>query len=305
MASAGISSSRFLDLKALASLEHMRFTTRNRVEGSYSGRHQSRQQGGAGEFVDFREYVEGEDLRRLDWKVLARTGRAYTRLFQDETNLLCTMVLDASGSMRFGARSARDLSGSKLEYAQYLSTALSQVIGRQQDQAGLAVVADGLKEFIAPGAAPGHVAYVQEAIEKIQTRPVTDLAGGLRELFQRLTRRGVLMMMSDFLVENLDAVFGAIRLFRHRRWEVVILHLVHPEEERLPEGRAYRFEGLENDGQVDCSPAEIRRLYQDRFEAHAAMVRTLTLAGGCDYRRVSTAIPYLQTLGGFLVERSG
>ncbi|HOB73377.1 MAG TPA: DUF58 domain-containing protein [Phycisphaerae bacterium] len=305
MASVGLSSSRFLDLKALASLEHMRFTTRNRVEGSYSGRHQSRQQGGAGEFVDFREYVEGEDLRRLDWKVLARTGRAYTRLFQDETNLSCTLVLDASASMRFGGRSVRDLTGSKLEYTQYLATALSQVISRQQDQVGLAVLADGLQECIAPGGALGHVAHLQQTIEQIQTRPVTDLAGGLRALFQRLARRGVLMVMSDFLVENLEAVFGAIRLFRHRRWEVVILHLVHPDEERLPEGRAYRFEGLENEGSVNCSPAEIRRLYQDRFEAHAAMVRTLALAGGCDYRRVSTAIPYLQTLGGFLVERSG
>lgn len=305
MATLHAPSSRFLDLKALASLEHMRFTTRNRVEGSYSGRHQSRQQGGAGEFVDFREYVDGEDLRRLDWKVLARTGRAYTRLYQDETNLLCTLVLDASASMRFGARSPRDLAGSKLEYAQYLATALSQVISRQQDQVGLAVMSDGLKEFIAPGAALGHVAYLQETVEKIQTRPATNLATGLRDVFERLTRRGVLMVISDFLVDNLEAVFGAIRLFRHRRWEVVILHLVHPDEERLPEGRAYRFEGLENDGLVDCSPGEIRRLYQDRFEAHAAMVRTLALAGGCDYRRVSTAIPYLQTLSGFLVERSG
>src|SRR5436190_10224719 len=93
------SRSRFLDLRAVSALAHMRFVTRQQIEGSYSGRHRSRQQGGAGEFVDYREYVEGEDLRRLDWKVLARTGRAYVRLFQDEINLLCTMVLDVSGSM--------------------------------------------------------------------------------------------------------------------------------------------------------------------------------------------------------------
>lgn len=300
-----IGSSRFLDLKALASLAHMRFTTRHRIDGAYSGRHLSRQQGGAGEFVDFREYVDGEDLRRLDWKVFARTGRAYVRLFQDETNLLCTLVLDASGSMTFGGRSVKDAAGSKLEYAQYLATALSQVISRQQDQVGLGVVADGLKEFLAPAAATAHVALLQETIEKIRTRPVTDLADGLRALFQRLTRRGVLLVMSDFLVERLEDVFAAVRLFRHRRWEVVVLHLVHPNEERLPEGRAYRFEGLENEGVVSATPGEIRKLYEQRFEAHAAMVRTLALAGGCDYRRISTATPYLQTLGGFLVERSG
>src|SRR6187200_2203988 len=93
-ASAAATKSRYLDLRALAALEHMRFTTRQRIEGAYSGRHSSRRLGGAGEFADFREYTEGDDLRRLDWKVLARTGRAYLRLYQDETNLVCTLVLD-------------------------------------------------------------------------------------------------------------------------------------------------------------------------------------------------------------------
>src|SRR5438034_9449072 len=122
--------SRFLDLRALSALEHMRFVTRQQIEGSYSGRHRSRQQGGAAEFVDFREYSPGEDLRRLDWKVLARTGRPYVRLYQDETNLLCTIVIDASASMSFGGN-GRGGKGTKLEYVQYLTPALSHLISRQ------------------------------------------------------------------------------------------------------------------------------------------------------------------------------
>lgn len=297
--------SRFLDLRALSAVEHTRFVTRSRMEGAYSGRHASRQHGGAGEIVDFREYVNGEDLRRLDWKVLARTGRSYVRIYQDETNLACTVLIDASGSMRFGAAGRRGTAGSKLEYAQYLATAVSHVIGRQQDQIGLAVVADGLREHLAPGGTPGHVASIQTSIEGIETRPSTELGEALRDLFERSRRRGVLMIISDFLVERPEDVFASIRLFRHRRWEVVVLHLIHPDEERLPEGLAYRFEGLENDGRVDCSPAEIQAAYEERFEAHAATVRTLSLVAGCDYRRVSTAVPYMQTLGGFLVERAG
>ncbi len=297
--------SRFLDLRALAALEHMRFTTRHRIEGTYSGRHRSLQQGGAGEFVDFREYVGGEDLRRLDWKVLARSDRAYVRLYQDETNLLCTLLLDASGSMRFGARRAGTTVGAKLEYVQYLATALTHVISRQQDQVGLGVVARGLREFEPPGSTHGHVLQLQELIERLATEPATDLAAGLRDLFGRLKRRGVLLVLSDFLVDDLDAVFAALRLFRHSFWEVVLVHIVHPDEERLPDGLAYRFEGLENEGRVDCSPADIRALYQERFAAHAAQVRSMALAAGCDYRRVSTAVPYLHTLGEFLVERSG
>lgn len=294
--------SRFLDLKALSALAHMRFVTKRQIDGAYSGRHRSRQQGGAAEFADYREYVEGEDLRRLDWKVLARTGRAYVRLFQDETNLLCTLAIDASSSMLFaGARG----NYSKLQHVQWLATAFSHVIARQQDQVGLALLADGLSDPRPPGSRSAHVQGLQQAIETLKTQPTTDLATGLRDLFGRLSRRGVLVLMSDFLVEDLEPVFNSLRLFRHRHWEIVCLHIIHPEEERLPEGLAYRFEGLENDGRIDASPAEVRKLYEDRFAAHCATVRELSLAAGCDYRRVSTATPYLETLGGFLVERAG
>lgn len=295
-------SSAFLDLKALASLEQMRFATRHRIEGSYGGRHRSRHQGGAGEFADYREYSPGEDLRRLDWKVLGRSGRSYLRLYQDETNLSCTLAIDASGSMRFGTQSRE---GSKLEYVQYLTTALSQVISRSQDQVGVAVLADHLIELAPPRADRLHLLHVQELIERIEARPAVTMAPGLHQLFQRTGRRGVLLFASDFLMEDLDETFGAMRLFRHAKTEVIVLHIVHPQEESLPEGVAFRFEGLENEGTIDCSPADIQRSYAEKFQAHLAAVRTLALACGCDYRRISTGIPYLQTLGQFLVERAG
>ncbi len=296
--------SRFLDLRALAALEHMRFATRHRIEGNYSGRHRSRQQGGAGEFVDFREYSGAEDLRRLDWKVLARTGKAFVRLYEEETNLLCTLAVDASGSMLFGAR-GHDGAGSKLQYAQYLATALSHVIVRGQDQVGLAVIDSEVRELIPAGGTESHAARIQERIEQLACRPALRMAAPLREVFEQTHRRGVLLVLADFLVDDLEETFAALRLFRHRGWEVILLHLVHPDEERLPEGAAFRFEGMEADGHVTCSPAEVRAAYQERFAAHLAVVRQLALAEGCDYRRVSTAIPYLQTLGGFLVERAG
>jgi len=292
--------SRFLDLKGIAALEHLKFSTRQRVEGAYSGQHVSRQLGGAGEFADYREYVDGEDLRWLDWKVLGRTGRSYIRLFQDETNLICTLAIDTSGSMRFGDFKP---GGSKLEFAQYLGTAMSHVIVRQQDQVGLALLDDGLREYLAPGGTPSHAAVVQSAIESATTRPKSDVSRGLRDLFERSPRRGALVLISDFLMENLEETFASIRLFRHRHWEVVALHLVHPDEERLPAGAAYRFEGLEGEGIVNCSPEEIRAAYTRRFAAHCASVRKHAIASGCDYRCVSTEVPYLRTLAGFLVDR--
>ena len=295
--------SRFLDLRALAALAHMRFTTRRRIEGAYSGRHQSRQQGGAGEFVDFREYSAGEDLRRLDWKVFARTGKAFIRLHQDETNLLCTLAIDASGSMSFGG--SRGESSSKLHYVQHLATALTHIITQAQDQVGVAVLDDSVREFIPPGGTLTHVLLLQELIEQLTTRSTTTMADSLRSLFEQSSRRGVLMLMSDFLMDDLEDVFAVLWLFRHRGWEVVVLHTVHPDEERLPDGAAYRFEGMENDGHLSCSPSDIRAAYETRFKSHLLMVRQFALAGGYDYRLVSTAVSYLQTLQGFLIERAG
>lgn len=296
---------RFLDLRGLAALEQMRFTTRGRIEGAYSGRHRSRSKGGAGEFIDYREYSAGEDLRRLDWKVLARSGRAYVRLYQDETNLCCTLAVDASNSMLFEGVHRPRSALTKLTYVQFFTSALSYLIARGQDQVGLAQLGDRLIDYIPPGGTTTHLAGVLSAIESIAPRQGTHLAGSLRELFERVTRRGVLVLLSDFLVDDLEDLFAAVRLFRHRQWEVLVLHLVDPGEERLPEGMAYRFVGLEGEGELACSPAEIRQEYERRFAAHLAAVRDLALAAGCDYRLISTAVSYLDVLRGFLVERAG
>lgn len=295
--------SRFLDLRALAALEHMRFTTRHRIDGAYSGRHRSRQQGGAGEFVEYREYTGGEDLRRVDWKVFGRTGKAFVRLHQDETNLRCMVAIDASGSMAF--RGGDRAGSSKLEYAQFLATALSHLIGRSQDQVGLAVLGEGLRQVLAPGSTLPHIRLVQGEVEQLRSEPARRMAPALNQLFERSNRRGVLMLISDFLMDDVQELIAALRLFRHRGWEVIALHLVHPDEERLPAGTAFRFEGMEAEGAVACCPAEIRAAYEQQFETHLKIVRQLALAIGVDYRLVSTAVPYLQTLQGLLVERAG
>lgn len=297
--------SRFLDLQSLAALERMRFTTRHRIEGTYSGRHASRQKGGSGEFVDYREYTPGEDLRRLDWKVYARTGKSVVRLYQDETNLSCTLAIDISASMKFGAADDSQPAGSKLEFAQYLATGFSHIIAGSQDHVGVALLTDQLREHAAPGGTPTHVAHVQHIIENLQAEQTTKLAPGLQSLFERSQSRGVLLLISDFLVDDVSEIFAALRLFRHRQFEVIVLHLVHPDEERLPEGAAFRFEGLEGEGRIDCSPAEIREEYESSFADHLAKIRNFALATGCDYRRVSLVRSWLEVLSSFLVERAG
>ena len=199
---------------------------------------------------------------------MARTGKAFVRIHEEETNLICALAIDASGSMRFGAAAPigpTDAAGSKIEYVQYLATALSHVISRTQDQVGLAVL-ERLAARVACPRGDGLARRTPSAGDRGARNAAEPSHGaGLRDLFERCRRRGVLMLMSDFLMEDLEEVFAGLRLFRHRGWDIVVLHVVHPDEERLPQGVAFRFEGMEDEGRVNCSPAEIAAAYRERF----------------------------------------
>jgi uncharacterized protein (DUF58 family) len=297
--------SPFFEPRKLAGLERMRFTTPRRVEGSYSGQHIAKRLGGAGEFVDYREYTPGDDLRHVDWRVMGRMGRAYLKLFQDETDLSCTLVLDASGSMLQGSLPAGGRNPSKLAWMQYFATALSHLIILNRDAVGLAVVNDSLLQFTPPSSTYQHRMLLHEQIERLRPVGGSKLAIGLDQLLLRVRRRGVLLVVSDFLVESLEPLIGSLRKFRARGWEVIALHVVHPDEQRLPEGTAFRFYGLEGDGLIDCQSSEIRREYQARFDKHLTTTRAALLAASCDYYFASTATSYLDLLRTFLVLRSG
>jgi hypothetical protein len=145
---------------------------------------------------------------------------------------------------------------------------------------------------------------VLSAIENVSPVPDTSLAAPLREVFGRVRQRGVLIVASDFL-DDLEQLFAAIRLFRHSHFGVLLFHIVHPQEERLPTGPAYRFEGLEGEGHRDCSPGEIAALYERRFRRFTHGLRTLATTAGCGYYFLSTAVPYVQHLKKLLVERHG
>ncbi len=318
---------RFLEIRQLVALEHLRFATPNRVEGPYSGRHRSRAMGGSGEFADYRAYTPGDDLRRLDWRVLGRTGRAYIKQFQEDTNLACISVIDCSGSMLFdgqveASRPTRWLQKlsknravdaiepnrtdlSKLAYAQYFTSALTHLITRGGDQAGLALVGSRMHTYLPPASTETHARSLYENIESIEAVPETNLVGGLQEVMGRLRNRGVILLMSDFLIDDMTAMTAALRQIRHRGWEVVLLHIIHPDEEDLPSGVAYQFEGMEGESSVRCRIGEVRDLYRTRWREHLKRCRDIATAVGADYRRVLTSTSYLDTLSQFLVQRSG
>ena len=296
--------SRFLDISALIRLERMRFTSHRRVDGSYSGRHVSKRLGGAGEFVDYREYTPGDDLRRVDWKAMGRMGRTYLKRFQDETDLNCTILIDNSGSMLQGAQSPRNHRGSKLEWAQYFSTALSHLIVLQRDSVGLATHEGEKTVYLPPSSALVQRGVLHDSIGELFPRGNTRLAEVLSDLSLRGRRRGAMTILSDFLVDSMEPVLSNLRKFRIDGWEIVVLHLMDPMEKRLPSGNAYRFVGLEFDGSVNCMVSQVRKDYEDRFQSHLDRTRTSLLGVGCEYHLISTATSYLDVLRSFLIVRT-
>jgi uncharacterized protein (DUF58 family) len=300
----GAEGSLYFEPARLAGLEKMRFTTNRRVEGAYSGRHVAKRRGGAGEFVDYREYSPGDDLRKLDWKALARTGRTYLKLFQDETDLRCTIVLDTSGSMAQGSRSSRDHRGSKLAWSQYFATALSHLIVLGRDAVGLCTVGNSFDKYVAPLASMSHRSLVHQTIEGLRPQGETDLAKGLDSLLLQSGRRGVLLVLSDFLVPDMQPLISALRKFRSRGWEIIALHVTHPDEVTLPEGQAFRFLDWETNGQINCQMSEIRTAYAARFQEHLRVTRGGLLSIGCDYHLVDVSHDYMEALRNFYVSRS-
>lgn len=300
----GGGSSRFFQPSELLGLEKLRFTTRRRVEGSYSGRHIAKQRGGSGEFVDFREYAPGDDLRRLDWKAMGRTGRSYLKLFQDETDLQCTMLLDCSGSMLQGSAGPYNARGSKLEWSQYFCTALAHLITLGRDAIGVATAGKILGEYLPPAGSQRQRALVHRVIEDLRAKGPGDLSGCLNELLMQSKRRGVLMLLSDFLVDDLTPVVAGLRNFRAKGWEILALHLVHPDEVRLPTGNAVRFVDWEVGSAVNCQIAEIQEAYRERFAKHVEDTRSALLAVGCDYHYIATDVHYIEFLRSLMVSRN-
>jgi len=289
---------RFLEPQALRRLRNLRLAARRIVEGTFAGRHRSRLRGTSVEFADYREYTPGDDLRRLDWKAFVRLGRPYLRTYDEETNLRCLLMLDTSTSMDFGAEGKQRVS--KLDYARFLLAALGYLVVQSRDQAGLALGADRLETYLEPQAHSGHLNRILHSLEQVRPVARTDLPALLKELYPLVRRRAVLILCSDFLEVALDDFFMALRALRHRGFEVVLFHLLHPLERDLPPGAAYHFVDPEGASSVDASPAEIRTEYRKLLDSFLDKVRHQALACGCDYELLHTDVPYPEALERYL-----
>jgi len=293
---------RFLDLAHMEVLRKVRLRPRGAAEGSFAGPHKSNYRGSAVEFADYREYVQGDDIRLLDWKVLARTDRHYVRLYEAERNLLTYIVLDKSGSMEFSGAVVR--TESKLERACRLAAAVAYLVVREGDEVGLSIADDRLHEHLRPRAGFRHLGAVLEALAGAGARGGTDIGACIREVYKRASRRGVLVVLSDFLSPS-PGLWKSIDLFRRSMFDVMLFHVVHPEELELPDVAAARFIDTEGPERFAAEPDLLRDAYRERMAAFLSEVKAGAVMRGCDWYLARTDVDPYVFLERCFLERAG
>ena len=217
---------KYFDPQTLAKLTGLQLRSRHIVEGFVSGLHRSPFHGFSIEFAEHREYAPGDDLRHLDWKVFGRTDKYYLKRYEDETNLLCYLILDVSESMQY---QGPDSALTKLEYAQCLAAAFAYVVLQQRDAVGLATFDESIRQHVPPSGSPSHMQQVIRVLESTTAVSKTSCGPIFHELAQRWQKRGVVVVLSD-LLDDANSVLAGLKEFRIRRHDVIVLHTLDGTE---------------------------------------------------------------------------
>ena len=263
-------SPNYLNPSTLAKLHGLELRAKLIVEGYVSGVHRSPFHGFSIEFAEHREYVPGDDLRYVDWKVFGKTDKIYLKQYEEETNLVSYLLLDTSESMRYQS----DLAPlSKLEYAQCAAAALSYLVLHQQDSVGLVTFDREIRSLVRASSNPSHLKQLLQVMQTTVPERKTATGPIFHELAERLKKRGVVMIFSD-LFDNLSSMFAGLKHFRHRRHEVIVFHVLDPAELEFPFDRPTLFKGLEQFPDVTADARSLRNAYLAEFGEFLKGVQT-------------------------------
>ncbi len=275
---------KFLDPRTLASLHGLELRARTIVDGYVAGVHRSPYHGFSIEFAEHREYVSGDDLRYVDWKVFGKTDKFYLKQYEEETNLVSYLLLDTSESMRYRSDAA---ALSKLEYAQCAAAALAFLVLQQQDSIGLATFDRELRALVRASSSPSHLKQLLHVMQETVPERKTATGPIFHDLAERFKKRGVVIVFSD-LFDDVASMLAGLKHFRHRRHEVIVFHVLDPAELDFPFKQMTMFQGLEGFADVLADPRALRQAYLQEFQAFTKAVRQGCRAQRIDYVEMRT-----------------
>jgi uncharacterized protein (DUF58 family) len=297
---------RLLDPQALAKIHRLELIARGIVEGFVAGRHRSPYKGFSVEFAEHRQYVPGDNIRDLDWRIYGKSDRYYIKQYIEETNLRGTILLDASGSMKYtGTRSAKydGRALSKFDYAQFLAASLAHLMIHQQDAVGLATFDTKLRRYIPARSRPNHLRILLREMIKTTPGEETALAPIFHDIAERVHRRGLVVVISD-LFDDPEELLRALHHFRYRNHEVLLLHVLAEEELTFPFDQASLFRDLEiSDHRIQLDPRAIRAEYLDQIRRFIGRIGMGCGQMNIDYVPLSTTTPFDVALAHYLAQR--
>jgi len=269
------------------------------VEGYVAGMHPSPYHGFSVEFAEHREYVPGDDIRHVDWKVWSKTDKLYLKQYEEETNLLLYLLLDTSESM--GYHSGDNVT--KLQYAQFIVSALAYMILQQQDSVGLVLFDDAVRRYLKPAGQPSQLKELFHLLDVTPAREKSDLGLVFNDLAERFKKRGVVAVFSD-LFDDVARVMTGLKHFRHRRHEVIVFHILDPAELDFPFRDPTMFKGLEDMGDILTDPHALKRAYQTELRSYLTEMEKECRMIDIDYVPLRTDQSLDVPLSSYLASRS-
>jgi uncharacterized protein (DUF58 family) len=297
----------YLDPKTLDRIKRLDVRARLVVEGFITGQHRSPYHGFAVEFATHREYAPGDDLRHIDWKVWSRSDRLYIKEYEEETNLKCSILLDASKSMKYGAqphpRNGENLTWRKFDYAATAAASLAYLLQQQQDAVGLVTFTTKVQKNLPASSHPNHLKLLLHELQETHPDEKTDVSTVFPELARQIRRRGMIVLFSDLFLP-IPTLAESLKQFRLRRHEVIVFHVMDNDELTFPFEDNTLFRGLEDPVQLHTEPRALRRSYLEAVERFLADVRKTCASAGVDYVLMNTKDPLDAVLGSYLTFRS-
>jgi uncharacterized protein (DUF58 family) len=289
----------FLDPAVVARLGTLELKARTIVEGFLSGLHRSPFKGFSVEFAEYRQYLPGDDLATIDWKVYARSDRFYVKKFEEETTLDCHLLIDVSGSMGYGSHHAM----TKFQYAACLAASLGYLMNRQRDAVGLTAFDEDIVSMLPASSRVGHLRALLLTLDRLRLGRLTNVSKPLHLLADSLSKRGMVVLISD-LLDDPDAVIRGLKHFQFRGTDVIVFHILDKDEIEFPFERATRFEDLETDEEVIAVPGAVRDHYVREMKSLIERYRRDLGGAGIDYQLLDTNRPLELALMSYLSTRA-
>lgn len=290
---------RFLQPQVVAQLQNIELKARMVVEGFITGLHRSPYHGFSVEFAEHRQYHEGDSLRHVDWKVLARTDRYYIKQFEEETNLRAMIAIDASASMKFASKG----NISKFEYASYLAASLSYLLIKQRDAVGITLYDTQIRYFLPPNSKQSYLHQMLKILDSVEPANETGTAKALDVLAEKIRRRGLVIVISD-LFDNIDSVMNALAHFRHNKHDVIVFQVLDPREIDFDFGKGATFIDMETGERMITQPYQIQKSYMETMKEFLATIRKKCRQQNIDYHLIDTSQPFDKALRAYLAKRS-